>query len=322
MFLTSRILLIVTDDDWSCFISGIARKGNYGAFLHEYNEDLVCDILQKLRRHVPPHLLVSCKIRLPRSLREEDVKNRIQRVTEAGVNFVTVHGRTLEENKTKTRAVHMDMIRLAVETAGNIPIIANGGVETHLDVNKLRETTNAAAIMSSEALLETPNIFTVDSTKLSPHELFCQQVDMAREYMSQCTATPPLPGVLGGYGSFAIVKGHLFKILHRYLHQHTDIRDQLTRCTRLVDAVEVLDELTNRYQTAEDCSSCPSSKMDASWYRRHWAANRQVHQRSRYAEQQGNVQSVEERKEEMKQRIAKLRQERLSKHKAEERLAV
>lgn len=297
----------------------IARKGNYGAFLHEYKEDLVCDILQMLKRHVPSHYSVSCKIRLPVSLKDEDIQNRIQRLVDTGVNFITVHGRTLEENKTKTGAVHVDKLRLAVEMAGKVPVICNGGVESHADIDRLLGLTNAAAIMSSEALLETPNLFSTDSSQLSPRLLFQQQVNMAREYIDLCAIYPPLPGVLGGNGSFSIVKGHLFKILHRYLQQHVDIRNQLMCATRLVDGVAILDELQSCYQNQGDFGDCPSSQQDASWYRRHWAANNRVHQRKRHAQMLHPVQeTVEQRKEEMKQRIAKLRKERLARQDKEE----
>lgn len=288
----------------------------------------MCDILTKLRQHVPSHLTVSAKIRLPRSLNKQDVKNRITRLTQTGINFLTVHGRTLEENKTKTGAVHVDMLKLAVETAGTVPVVVNGGIESHADVQTMLETTNAAAVMSSEALLETPNLFSIDSSLLSPQELFQQQVGMARDYIHLCAATPPLPGVLGQYGSFAIVKGHLFKILHRYLHKHTDLRDQLTKCTRLTHAVEVLEHLETRYPSEEACTSCPSSAVDASWYRRHWSANCRVHQRNRrQSKQEENVQSIDEKKEAIKLRIEKLRNERLVKkemkeQEQEERLAV
>ena len=297
----------------------IARKGLYGAFLHEQQEELVCRTLTRLRQHLPASYSVSCKIRLPRSLDDQDIKNRIQRLVETGIDFMTVHGRTLEENKTKTGSVHADKISLAVETAGNIPVIANGGIEHHVDIETMMKTTNAAAVMSSEALLETPNLFTTDSTLLSSHKLFQQQVGMARDYIQLCTLYPPLPGVLGGFGSFSIVKGHLFKMLHRYLQQHEDIRDQLTSSTKLVHALDVLDELDGRYNDVNDYETCPSSQTDASWYRRHWAANNRVHQRRKTLESR-EPKSVEERKEEMKQRIAKLRQERLAKN--DDRVAV
>jgi tRNA-dihydrouridine synthase len=300
---------------------GIARKGNYGAFLHEYNEDVVCNVLATLRRHVPSEYTVSCKIRLPVSLHDNDITNRIQRIVDTGVNFITVHGRTLVENKTKTGAVHVNKLKLAVDAAQNVPVICNGGVEHHTDIKRLLQETNSAAYMSSEALLETPNIFSKDSTSLPPRELFQQQVDMAQEYIDVCAIYPPLPGVLGGHGSFCIVKGHLFKFLHRYLHQHTDIRDQLNTSTRLTDAVAILNQLSCRYQNDEDYNSCPSCGEDSSWYRRHWAANSRVHQRNRQGQAKPE-QTVEEKKKEMKQRISELRKGRLAKCNKETRLAV
>ena len=81
-----------------------------------------------------------------------------------------------------------------------------------------------------------------------------------------CASYPPLPGVLGGCGSFSVVSGHLFKTLHRYLQEHEIIRDQLTRSTKLRDALVAVDELEWRYSTI-DCNACPSSKPNASWYR-------------------------------------------------------
>jgi hypothetical protein len=227
----------------------------------------------------------------------------------------------LVENKTSTGAVHVNKLKLAVDAAQNVPVICNGGVEHHTDIKRLLQETNSAAYMSSEALLETPNIFSKDSTSLPPRELFQQQVDMAQEYIDVCAIYPPLPGVLGGHGSFCIVKGHLFKILHRYLHQHTDIRDQLNTSTRLTDAVAILNQLSCRYQNDEDYNSCPSCGEDSSWYRRHWAANSRVHQRNRQGQAKPE-QTVEEKKKEMKQRISELRKGRLAKCNKETRLAV
>jgi tRNA-dihydrouridine synthase len=231
-----------------------------------------------------------------------------------GIDFMTVHGRTLEENKTKTMACHTDMLRLAVETA-DIPVIANGGIERHDDIQVLRDKTGAAAVMSSEALLETPNLFQMESHDFSPQKRFQQQMSLAREYIQLCASYPPLPGVLGGFGSFQIVKGHLFKMLHRYLQQHADIREQLTCSTRLRDALVAVDELERRFHSCakNDWQNCPSSQPSASWYRRHWEARALVHQRGREALSTSNK-TIQEQKKEIKERIAKLQQERVAKN--------
>jgi tRNA-dihydrouridine synthase len=332
LLLNNKCELDGIDVNFGC-PQGIARKGNYGAFLLEHNADVACNILFQLKRHFP-HTLLSCKIRLPLSPTVDNVKNRIFQLQNTGIDFMTVHGRTLTENKTKTSACHTDMLRLAVETA-DIPIIVNGGIERHNDIQLLLRDDDdsktggggaaAAAVMSSEALLETPNLFQVDSHDFSPQQRFEQQLSLAREYIQLCASYPPLPGVLGDHGSFQIVKGHLFKMLHRYLQQHADSREQLMCSTRLRHALVVVDELERRYACANTTSDvwqkCPSSQPNASWYRRHWEARALVHQRGREALSTSNK-TVQEQKKEMKERIAKLRQERVAKNEGPRSIAV
>ena len=151
-------------------------------------------------------------------------------------------------------------------------------------------------------------LFQIDSHDFSPPRRFQQQMDLAREYIQLCVSYPPLPGVLGRSGSFSVVRGHLFKMLHRYLQQHSDIRDQLTRSTKLRDALAALDELERRYSTI-DWNACPSSQPNASWYRRHREA------RDHQGEYKPlSIMPLEEQKKEMKERIYKLRQKRLAKN--------
>ena len=145
----------------------IAKKGCYGAFLAESNFDTVCDILQALSNYIrleskSPTTVISAKIRLP--IDDETLTQiRIPKLLETGISFLTIHGRTIHENKQHAGPCHISRIRLAIETAHNIipnfPIIANGGIESYCDAVRLQQETNATATMSSEALLETPNVF-------------------------------------------------------------------------------------------------------------------------------------------------------------------
>ncbi len=41
----------------------------------------------------------------------------------------------------------------------SIPVVANGGIETGADAERLLRETGADAVMSSEALLENPGLF-------------------------------------------------------------------------------------------------------------------------------------------------------------------
>lgn len=307
---------------------GIARKGNYGAFLMEQEEDTVIKILTALRKAVPVSMAVSAKIRLP--LTDDLLTDRIPRLLDTGVHFLTIHGRTLYENKTKVAQCHTDRLRLAVDTAQKhtpgFPVVANGGVEHYTDINRLRFDTGACSVMSSEALLERPNLFTTDSSSYSNRQVLEQQYQFATDYLGWCRRYPPLPGVVGTtHGPFNIIKGHLFKFLHRYLQEHPDIRDRLSdhkSCTCTEQAQALLDELYSRYDGLldEDMHATSSSSLsDTSWYRRHRKAV--VHQRPVHisSDLMGHLQddvvvpSVEDRKQLAKLRIAKLQAQKLDK---------
>ena len=334
---------------------GIARKGNYGAFLTEAdNGQRVAHILTALRQALPSTIAVSAKIRLP--LNPSDLPRRIRTlVGTTGINFLTVHGRTLKENKTLVRAVHLDALRHAVQMAHDergpgFPVVANGGMETYEDMVRIRQETNCVAVMSSEALLETPNVFepppSIDGSttqnSMHPRRRFQQQVQFARDYLQWAALYPPLPGVLGHEsGSFNIVRGHLFKLLHRYWHEHTDLRDQLASHSgtrSIVDALELLETLQQRYDTPQlhndnddAWNQLESSRPNASWYRRHWDVLQQPqsqpqnqHAASRSSSSSSSLSSSttpvgllsvskEERKDLVRQRIAKLHELRHAK---------
>jgi tRNA-dihydrouridine synthase 1 len=282
----------VTGFDLNCGCpQGIARRGRYGAFLMEEDDRLVCTILSALREALPSSIAVSAKIRLP--LDDETLQDRIPRLVGTGITFMTVHGRTLLENKTKVGAVHTNRIRLAIEAAHrvdkNFPVVANGGMETYRDVQEILAATGAVAAMSSEALLETPNIFMPESIDVEPKARLEQQFAFARDYLNICaTIAPPVPGVLGASrykgGSFTVAKGHILKFLHRYFQEHTDIRDRMADDPRLctvTHALTLVEELYERYAdlTGDELSKLKSSSSEASWYRRHRKPGRWVHQK-------------------------------------------
>ena len=299
----------------------IARRGNYGAFLMDGdNGRTVCEILRVLRDYLPRQVAVSAKIRLPNpNLQQPDhdlLRSRMLRLAETtGVDFLTIHGRTVLENKTAVRACHTDQIRKAVEivrassSRPGLPVIANGGVEFMPDVSQRLDETGASAIMSSEGLLETPNFFVVDSSQHSPKQLLEQQFQVTRDYLAWSYNFPPMPGVLGPWGCAGVVKGHVFKMLHRYWQEHADLRERLAKhkCKRAVQMWSLVEELYGRYENLheDELADLSSSLPSSSWYRRHWKAASLLHQRGRSTA--SNILSVVERKELARQRIAKLR---------------
>jgi tRNA-dihydrouridine synthase len=181
---------------------------------------------------------------------------------------------------------------LAVETAHkvdpNFPIVANGGMENYDDVKSIIESTGAVAAMSSEALLETPNLFLKSSKHLTPRELLKQQLSFSRDYLGICAdVMPPVPGILGPKkgGSFCAVRGHLFKFLHRYLNEHPDLREELASPNpmrnSISQALDLVNELEERYNilSEEELEARRSSLPESSWYRRHRKPDRVAHQK-------------------------------------------
>jgi len=309
---------------------GIARKGNYGAFLFEEDEDLVYTILQQLRLSLPSSIKVSAKIRLPLHDDHENDDNRILReritklITKSGIDFLTIHGRTLKENKVAVGACRHDSIQTAVKIAHDIqsdfPIIANGGIETYTCIEQVLQQTSASAIMSSEALLETPNLFSPTSLQNQNKR---QQFRFAKDYLQLCYQYPPLPGVLGD--SFNIIRGHLFKFLHRYIKHHPDLRTRLAKQTNtLQDAKDLIQELEQRiiHHDADDHHQFGSPS--SSWYRRHWnAKNMQNYENNRRRRREGTTTTKEEqlvstkmtlkkKKQQIQDRIQTLRQQKLA----------
>lgn len=191
-------------------------------------------------------------------------------------------------------------------------------METHEDIVSIMETTGASAAMSSEALLEIPNIFSSASLDLTPRERLAQQISFATEYLDICAHVgPPLPGVLGKGGSFNIIRGHLFKFLYRYLNESIDLRDRLggdRNLQTIGQAKDLVDELGERYAKLSDDEllQCESSAHGSSWYRRHRKNDRRVHQKDARVnfslEPCSGEETIESRKQQIRDRIRKMKE--------------
>ena len=201
---------------------GIARKGHYGSFLLE-SPDVILGMVRKMSFNLT--VPVCCKIRiLPEKAKSLDL---CQKIEQAGCSILTVHGRTKEQNKHKVGNCDWEIIKQIKELA-KIPIFSNGGVHYYEDVVACFEATGVDGVMSAEALLENPALF---SGKL--HDLD----KLASEYLE----------LWGQYnGQRRWLKPHLFKILHRGLKENTDLRSRLGQAREMPDFRAVVNELAER----------------------------------------------------------------------------
>ena len=143
---------------------GIAKRGNYGSFLLEEYQ-LLHDIVSTLHQHLS--IPVTCKIR--RLKTDEATVALVRMLQEAGAALITIHGRTRHQLKDKVGACDFDIIRLVKQNC-SVPVFANGGIYDLSDVQRCLAYTGVDGVMSSEALLCNPSIFSgkrVDSIDIA-----------------------------------------------------------------------------------------------------------------------------------------------------------
>ena len=243
---------------------GIARRGNYGAFLLS-QQDKVMHILSEMVQALD--CPVTAKIRrLPKM---EDTVSLCKRMESCGISMITIHGRLKEQNKQLVGAADWDSIA-QIRSAVQIPVVANGGIGSSDDVNRCFQFTKVNGVMSSEAILENPGLFNLESDVQFHQNFAVAQLNIVEEYIQlvELFSLNPLYGL--GLGS--PTKSHLFKMLHRFLSMplNYDLRDRLGRVKTCSDSASVFWELKSRVlsQLERGCKDAEIFK-ETTWYERH-----------------------------------------------------
>ena len=183
----------------------IAKRGNYGAYLLR-DPPLVLRCLKAMVREL--RRPVTAKIR--RLSSDEDTLALCKAIEDCGVSMLTVHGRTVENSKLYIQEADWDIIR-KIKASLSIPVIANGGVSCRADALACLEYTGADGVMSSEALLENPKLFSEEGDQLFRTNYITSQIQTSKEYLN-LVLSYPLPRPLHN-----VVRGHLFKFLFRFV---------------------------------------------------------------------------------------------------------
>ncbi|KAF8985442.1 tRNA-dihydrouridine(16/17) synthase [NAD(P)(+)]-like protein [Haplosporangium bisporale] len=183
----------------------IARRGHYGSFLME-DWPLIASLISTLHKHLP--IPVTAKIRVfPEA---EKTVAYAKMVVEAGAQILVVHGRLREMKGHLTGVADWEKIKLVQEAVGHlVPVIANGNILYHEDVDRCLEQTGCTGVMSAEGNLYNPAIFTPGHP---------ESWRLAEEYLTICDELDT---------KIAYTRGHLFKIFRPSLTVHTDLRSEL-----------------------------------------------------------------------------------------------
>ena len=134
---------------------GIARRGNYGAFLQE-DWDLIYRLINKL--HANLGIPVTAKMRILET--KEKTLEYAKMILLAGASIITVHGRQRDQKGHNTGLADWTVLRFLRE---NLPpdtvIFANGNILRHEDIAQCLEETKADGVMTAEGNLYDPTIF-------------------------------------------------------------------------------------------------------------------------------------------------------------------
>ena len=134
---------------------GIARKGNYGAFLQEH-WDLIYNLINKLHRNLA--IPVTAKIRVLET--KEKTLEYAKTILSAGASILTIHGRQRDQKGHKTGLADWSVLRyLREHLPPETVIFGNGNILRHDDIQRCLQETGADGVMSAEGNLYDPTIF-------------------------------------------------------------------------------------------------------------------------------------------------------------------
>lgn len=134
---------------------GIAKKGNYGAFLQE-DWGLIHTLISNLHENL--NIPVTAKMRILET--PEKTLEYAKTILSAGASILTVHGRQRHQKGHNTGLADWTVIRyLREHLPADTVLFANGNILQHEDIQTCLEATGADGIMSAEGNLHDPAVF-------------------------------------------------------------------------------------------------------------------------------------------------------------------
>jgi tRNA-dihydrouridine synthase B len=148
------------DINMGCTARKVACRGE-GISLMKH-EKVACNIVSEVASVVS--VPVTCKLRLGATKHSQNVVSLSQQLVDAGAVALTIHGRSGE--KKYGMPVDVSVIKQTAESL-SVPVVANGGIYTGKDAQKIMHLTGASAVMPGRGLIGNPWIVTEIVSTLS-----------------------------------------------------------------------------------------------------------------------------------------------------------
>lgn len=197
-----------------CPIKEQVREGIGAALMSEL--DLVALMVKAVKDKYQDKVCFETKIRIHSDINETIAF--VKKVEAAGVDFITVHGRT--KNTRSSQPADFDAIKTIKESV-RVPVVANGDCFSLEDAHKIAEHTGVDGIMAVRGVLSNPALFSgFNKTPWSAVEIFW---DLATSY--------GLP--------FRITQHHLSQMLDKVVPRKQ--LKEMNECSRLIDMIDWFD---------------------------------------------------------------------------------
>ncbi|KAF2487742.1 hypothetical protein BDY17DRAFT_17297 [Neohortaea acidophila] len=196
-----------------------AIKEGIGCSLMEDPESVAAMV--RAAKHVlsPMGRSVSVKIRIHKDLQR--TLQWVKVVEAAGVDYITVHGRTRSQRS--STPPDYDAIR-QIKAAATVPVVANGDAYARHHVKKIATLTGVDGVMAARGILENPALFAGYET--TPPECVRAFLRLAVRY--------PIP--------YALVLHHMADMTNRMPDMTKRERKRLMECQDLVDLIDFVQE--------------------------------------------------------------------------------
>lgn len=136
-----------------CPIKEQVREGIGAALMGE--PDLVARMVRAVKDRYGDAVVVETKIRIHSDL--TDTIDFVQKVQDAGVDFITVHGRT--KTTRSSVPVNLDAIKTLRQYI-TVPMVANGDCFSLQDCARIAHETHCDGVMAVRGILANPALFT------------------------------------------------------------------------------------------------------------------------------------------------------------------